>query len=153
MLFTTYLYVLSMSSLCASAYIPVNCTLFTQLPVVDVRRYKGGAAEIFRFPSGAKPNSYDTFFLESQGLVQSSLSQSLRGTVVCQIETFFKSFVTLSCLLIVNTRALRDLISRVDQEILDLLGNFLLPKFFLLPLVQSDNHLEEIKGIHRFVVP
>ena len=25
------------------------CTLFTQLPVVDVRLYKGGAAEIFRF--------------------------------------------------------------------------------------------------------
>ena len=27
----------------------LNCTLFTQLPVVDVRLYKGGAAEIFRF--------------------------------------------------------------------------------------------------------
>ena len=38
-----------MSSLCASAYISVNCTLFAQLPVVDVRLYKGGAAEIFRF--------------------------------------------------------------------------------------------------------
>ena len=40
---------LSVSSLCASAYVSVNCTLFAQLPVVDVRQYKGGAAEIFRF--------------------------------------------------------------------------------------------------------
>ena len=38
-----------MSSLCASAYVAVICTLFAQLPVVDVRLYKGGAAEIFRF--------------------------------------------------------------------------------------------------------
>ena len=45
----TYLYVLSMSSLCASAYVAVICTLFAQLPVVDVRQYKGGAAKIFRF--------------------------------------------------------------------------------------------------------
>ena len=33
-----------MSSLCASAYVLFICTLFTQLPVVDVRLYKGGAA-------------------------------------------------------------------------------------------------------------
>ena len=38
-----------MSSFCASAYVSVNCTRFTQLPVVDVRLYKGGAAENFRF--------------------------------------------------------------------------------------------------------
>ena len=49
MFFTTYLYVLSMSSICASAYVSVNCTLFARLPVMDVRIYKGGAAEIFRF--------------------------------------------------------------------------------------------------------
>ena len=47
MLFTTYLYVLSMSSLCVSAYALVICTLFTQLPVMDVQLYKGGAVEIF----------------------------------------------------------------------------------------------------------
>ena len=38
-----------MSSLCAPAYVLVICALFTQLPVVDVRLYKGGAAEIFLF--------------------------------------------------------------------------------------------------------
>ena len=38
-----------MGSLCVSAYVSVNCTRFAQLPVVDVRQYKGGAAEIFRF--------------------------------------------------------------------------------------------------------
>ena len=38
-----------MSSLCAYSYVLFICTLFTQLPVVDVRLYKGGAAEIFRF--------------------------------------------------------------------------------------------------------
>ena len=31
------------------SYVSVICTLFTQLPVVDVQLYKGGAAEIFRF--------------------------------------------------------------------------------------------------------
>ena len=38
-----------MGSLCVSAYVSVNCTRFAQLPVVNVRLYKGGAAEIFRF--------------------------------------------------------------------------------------------------------
>ena len=38
-----------MSSLCASAYVAAICTLFAQLPVVDVRQCKGGAVEIFRF--------------------------------------------------------------------------------------------------------
>ena len=38
-----------MSSLCAYSYVLFICTLFTQLPVVDIRLYKGGAAEIFRF--------------------------------------------------------------------------------------------------------
>ena len=42
--FTTYPHVLYMSSLCASAYVLVIYTLFTQLPIVDVRLYKGGAA-------------------------------------------------------------------------------------------------------------
>ena len=46
-----------MSSLCASAYVSVICTLFTQLPVVDVRLYKGGAAEIFRFDLLIVPKS------------------------------------------------------------------------------------------------
>ena len=38
-----------MSSLCVSAYVLITCILYPQLPVVDVRIYKGGAAEIFRF--------------------------------------------------------------------------------------------------------
>ena len=46
-----------MSSLCASAYVLFICTLFTQLPVVDVRLYKGGAAEIFRFDLLIVPKS------------------------------------------------------------------------------------------------
>ena len=46
-----------MSSLCASAYVSVNCTLFAQLPVVDVRQYKGGAAKIFRFDLLMDPKS------------------------------------------------------------------------------------------------
>ena len=46
-----------MSSLCTFAYVLVNCTLFTQLPVVDVRQYKGGAAEIFRFDLLIVPKS------------------------------------------------------------------------------------------------
>ena len=57
MLFTTYLYVLSMSSLCAPVYVSVNCTRFAQLLVVDVRLYKGGAAEIFRFELLIVPRS------------------------------------------------------------------------------------------------
>ena len=38
---------LYLSSLCVSTYALVNGTLFTQLPVVDVRLYKGGAAKFF----------------------------------------------------------------------------------------------------------
>ena len=38
-----------MSSLCAPAYVLVKLYSVAQLPVVDVRLYKGGAAEIFRF--------------------------------------------------------------------------------------------------------
>ena len=35
----------------------LNCILFAHLPVVDVRQYKGGAAEIFRFDLLIDPKS------------------------------------------------------------------------------------------------
>ena len=38
-----------LSSLCAFAYVWTIVLYFAHLPVVDVRQYKGGAAEIFRF--------------------------------------------------------------------------------------------------------
>ena len=50
MRFTGALYVLRLFFLVIS-------TLFTQLPVVDVRQYKGGAAEIFRFDLLIDPKS------------------------------------------------------------------------------------------------
>ena len=65
-----------MSSLCVSTYALVNCTLFTQLPVVDVRQYKGGAAEIFRFDLLIVPKNDPSVskIVQQLGLLFSSFS-------------------------------------------------------------------------------
>ena len=46
-----------MSFICASSCAMVNCTLFAHLSVENVRQYKGGAAEIFRFDLLIDPRS------------------------------------------------------------------------------------------------
>ena len=47
----------SMSSYVLQLMFRLNCTRFAQLPVVDVRQYKGGAAKNFRFDPLIDPKS------------------------------------------------------------------------------------------------